>query len=152
MNPTAGETGDNDMRRYCEKNFVKKGEIKMRIKQYIIPCFLSAVTVLCFGFLSPVLGELKQADEVELSQANASVTGTPIVVTESLEAKPSEKLDSLTIEAKLEAKEPVLPLSVNRGMDANSLNMNINGHDTFNFHSSGSNSQMTGGIIMVTPR
>jgi hypothetical protein len=48
--------------------------MKMRIKKYFLPCFLPIIAVLSFVLPAPAFADMKNVDEAELAQANASVT------------------------------------------------------------------------------
>ena len=53
-------------------------DMKVLIKQRLLPCFLPVIAVLFFVFLSPAFAEFKKVNECELARANASVTGQPV--------------------------------------------------------------------------
>jgi hypothetical protein len=71
----------------AEQGFVRTGEMKVRIKQNLLPCFLPVIAVLCFVFLSPSFAEFKKVNECELARASASLMGQPAAATSADEAE-----------------------------------------------------------------
>jgi len=65
-------------RHFRREGFLRIWGMKMRIKKDFLPCFLPAIAVLCFVFLSPAFAEitkLQKLSECALARNNASRTG-----------------------------------------------------------------------------
>jgi hypothetical protein len=108
---------------------------------------ICAVLLLGAVLVSPAFADMKKVDETELARANASVTGAPI-------KEPVASVDKNTVLQEtlvtFDKRDAVFSPSVNK--EINSVNLNINGQETFNFYFGPSNMSITGGITSVKPR
>jgi hypothetical protein len=123
--------------------------MKMRIKKYFLPCFLSVIAVLCFVLLAPAFADMEKVDEAELARTNASVTGASdkdrIVSVEKGVVSPETWQAGGTNTA-----DAIFSPSVSK--ETNVVSLNIKGQETLNFMFGGWNSNMTGGITSAKTR
>ena len=124
--------------------------MKMWIKKYFLPCFLSVIAVLCFVFLSPAFADMKEVDEAELARANASVTGASVqdqIVGVEKGAVSPEMCQACGTGTGNAGFSP----SVSKAMERISLDLNIKGQTTFQFYLGPTTTNVTGGITSVKP-
>ncbi len=113
--------------------------------------FLIFGAVLLYGtiLLSPAFADMKKANDQELAQANASVTGETVKDPKNAAAKASLTQDFAQTGA-VTVGDAFVPTSIG-GIDTMTLILNISGQETFRYSIGGVTTISTGGITSVKP-
>ena len=77
---------------------MRTGEIKVRIKQHLLPCFLPVIAVLCFVFFFPAFADFRKVNDCELARLNASLTGQPTTPSDEAECIEADRYTVLPAE------------------------------------------------------
>lgn len=121
------------------------------MKRYNGPSILCAVLMFGAVLVSPAFADMNKADEAEMAQIKASVTGAPIKKDLNCVEKDGicqeMNQDSITSNKGVAVSSPAVNKTT--ATEPISVDQNIGGQTTGQFYLGVSNSTMTGGITSV---